>query len=103
MQFFEETTEFERDEYNDVKNWTKHGLTQKEIEQAFFGFKIIFPDGKHSAIEERYCLIGNTDGSKVLFIAYTSRRLKIRVISARPASRLERLIYEKTSKKYSKI
>ena len=103
MQEFDDITEFEWDRGNDVKNWTKHGLSQKEIEEAFKGFKIAFPDEKHSGKEQRFCLIGLTDALQIIFVVFTSRIKKVRVISARTASAFERELYEKTVKRYSKI
>ena len=100
---FKDTYEFEWDSGNDLKNWSKHSLTQKEIEEAFIGFKLIFPDEKHSQKEPRFGLIGKAANVKLIFVAYTLRQVKVRVISARSANLLERHIYEKASKKYSKI
>lgn len=103
MQEFGDITEFEWDQRNDVKNWTKHGLNQKEIEEAFKGFKIAFPDQKHSGKEPRFCLIGATDALQIIFVVFTPRIKKVHVISARVANPFERELYEKTVKKYSKI
>lgn len=86
--------EFEWDGGNSVKNYSKHGVTASEIEECFFNFVRVSPDIFHSQNEERYNLLGETDSSKTLFITLTIRINKIRVISARPADKKEKQIYE---------
>ena len=86
---------FEWDEHNSNKIWIKHHVSPSECEQTFFNVPlIIFDDIDHSAIEKRYYALGCTDGTKYLFIAFTLRNKKIRVISARNMNRKERKEYE---------
>jgi len=88
-------TGFEWDEHNSNKIWIKHHVTSSECEQTFFNIPlIIFDDIDHSAIEKRYYALGRTDEIKYLFIAFTLRNQKIRVISARDMNRKERKEYE---------
>src|SRR5687768_15078691 len=90
--------EFEWDEGNKEKNLIKHGITFQEIEQAFFDeFKKMAKDVHHSGVEERGVLIGRTFNNVVLFISYTIRKERVRVISARPLNKRERHRYEKTT------
>lgn len=85
----------EWDEHNSNKIWIKHHVSPSECEQTFFNVPlIIFDDIDHSAIEKRYYALGCTDGTKYLFIAFTLRNKKIRVISARNMNRKERKEYE---------
>ena len=48
-------------------------------------------DGFHSDGEERYQVIGKVN--KILFVVYTERKERIRLISARKATKMERRRY----------
>lgn len=85
---------FEWDEYNKTKIRLKHNTTPEDAEQTFFNERIIIFDQKHSAIEQRYQLLGMNNSNRVLFIVFTIRNNKIRVISARSASKKERSMYD---------
>ena len=96
MKTVREIIEFEWDKGNIEKNWTKHSITDKEAEEIFFDNKrFIFKDKVHSQKEERFRILGKTDSKKLLFIVFTKRGKKIRIISARKTNRKEALIYEK--------
>lgn len=58
----------------------------------------IVRDVKHSQKEARFIVIGKSFGKKVLFIIFTLRKDKIRIISARLANKKERSRYEKAIK-----
>ena len=88
--------EFQWDEGNGLKNFTKHGITREQSEQVFFNPYVLKPDKRHSNREDRFNLIGKTDSGKVLFMSFTVRSNKIRIISARPADKKERKTYEET-------
>ncbi len=93
---------FEWDASNQTKNELKHGVTGIECEEIFFNRPLIVArDPRHSRNEARFTALGKTYGSRLLFVAFTLRSEKIRVISARPMSRKERFLYEK--EKTSKI
>ena len=51
----------------------------------------------HSEKEPRYYVLGHTIAGRRLFIAFTVREEKIRVISARDMSKKERKIYEQAN------
>ena len=88
---------FEWDEANWTKNFKKHNVSSYECEQVFFNTPLLMQeDIKHSATERRLYVLGRTDENRRLFIAFTIRSDKIRVISARDMSKQERGIYEKT-------
>jgi uncharacterized DUF497 family protein len=53
-----------------------------------------FYDPDHSIEEERYITIGMSRLGKLLVVAHTEREDRIRVISARQATRREREFYE---------
>ncbi len=85
--------EFDWDSGNLEKNWLKHGVSPLECEQVFFNQPLIAPDVKHSQSEERFFALGRTDLDRYLFLSFTMRGQKIRIISARDMSRKERKIY----------
>lgn len=88
---------FEWDIWNIQKNEVKHGISKNEAESAFFEPKLtIFKDIKHSQKEERWIAYGKSAYHNVLMIAFTIRKEKIRITSARKASRKERKVYEKS-------
>ncbi len=85
---------FEWDEGNINKNWLKHKVSPAECEQIFFNRPLVIQDDvKHSEAEKRFYALGRTDSKRNLFIAFTVRKKRIRVISARDMSRKEREVY----------
>jgi len=86
---------FEWDKGNINKNLKKHGVTDKESEEVFNNKPLLVSmDKKHSTkTEVRYHALGKTDENKVLFISFTTRDKKVRIISARIANRRERNKY----------
>lgn len=95
MRKLELPLEFEWDNGNEDKNLVKHGITNEEAEQTFFNFNVALVDEAHSQKEERYQLIGESLSGKILFIVFTERSDKVRIISVRTANHKERKIYEK--------
>lgn len=86
---------FEWDAGNIEKNWRSHEVSAAECEQVFFSEPLVAAvDVTHSAIEDRFFCLGQTDAGRLLFIAFTLREDLIRVISARDMSRKERKVYE---------
>jgi hypothetical protein len=77
-------TGFEWDHGNIAKNRNQHDVTTGECEQIFFNKPLIVkPDKEHSIFENRYYALGRTNMNRLLFIAFTIRNEKIRIISAR--------------------
>jgi uncharacterized DUF497 family protein len=92
--------DFEWDEGNNTKNYTKHGVSCLEAESVFQdNHHLVFSDPLHSKQEKRYLTIGQSNRPRILLLAWTLRNKKVRIISARPASTKERLIYENHKKK----
>ena len=88
-------TGFDWDEGNLLKNWEKHSVTPAECEQVFFNRPLLAqPDERHSSAETRFYLLGKADAGRCLFVVFTIREQRIRVISARDQSRRERRSYE---------
>lgn len=85
---------FDWDEGNSRKNWINHQVTPSECEQLYFNQPLIVKnDIKHSEHETRSFALGQTDANRKLFIAFTIRKDKIGVISARDMSKKEKEIY----------
>ena len=85
---------FEWNDGNINKNWLKHKVSPAECEQLFFNRPLIIQDDiKHSEVEKRFYALGRTDSKRTLFIVFTVRNKRIRVISARDMSRKEREVY----------
>lgn len=89
-------TGFDWDEGNLLKNWEKHGVSVAECEQVFFNRPLLaLPDDSHSQVEARFYVLGQADSGRLLFVVFTIRDRRIRVISARDMSRRERRSYER--------
>ena len=89
---------FSWDEGNARKNQDKHGASQGEAEEIFFNQPLLVAgDDKHSQAELRYVALGATNFDVLLAVVFTLRQegTLIRVISARPMSKKERMYYEK--------
>ena len=90
---------FEWDPRKARANADKHGVTFDDAVTVFADPNAL--DGQdlaHSAVEARYLRLGRAADGRVLMVAYTVRRgddnaEKIRLISARRASRRERATY----------
>ena len=83
---------------NQDKNWFKHRVAMGECEEVFFGLPLLLQDDSaHSQIEPRYFALGQTNAGRYLFIVFTIRKDKIRVISARDMSQKERERYEQAN------
>lgn len=90
-----ESTEFEWDAGNADKNWIRHRVSQAECEQVFFNRPLVVSeDDLHSDDEVRFFALGQSDAGRLLFMVYTLRGEKIRVISARDMTRREQEEYE---------
>jgi uncharacterized protein len=91
---------FEWDEANRGKSERKHGIAAAEAEEALLNDPLCQVDRRHSGAEQRYVALGVTNDGRRLFLSFTVRRSRVRIISARPMSRKERVAYEeaKTSK-----
>lgn len=90
-------TGFEWDKGNIDKSYRKHGITPNEAEEVFLDKDILLlEDIKHSKDEERFSAIGRITKGNILFLAFTVRKEKIRIISIRVANKKERRLYEKT-------
>lgn len=98
MKIIPEPLIFEWDEGNQGKNWQKHHVGISEAEEVFFDeHKKLYPDPIHSGKEKRKIIIGKTKKDRVLFLIFTIRKQKVRIISARDLNKREEGLYEKTA------
>jgi uncharacterized protein len=91
-----QTTGFDWDAANSGKSASKHSVSQAEAEQIFLDEQLMLADDvRHSQDEPRYHALGQTVDGRVLHVTFTLRdnQTRIRVISARDASRNERATY----------
>ena len=89
--------EFIWDEGNNQKNFQKHEVTSTESEEAFFDEMLIILGIQITpqCFEERFGIMGKSKLGRLLFISFTVRQGRIRVISARSANKKEQGFYEK--------
>ena len=91
---------FEWDKQNKEKSWLKHNIIYKEAEEVFEDdYSYTSEDTKHSQVEKRYQVLGITKINNKLTVIFTVRKTKIRIISARPMNKKERIKYENERQK----
>jgi hypothetical protein len=84
--------EFEWDSEKELYNIKHHGISFGIAKKVFNdNFRLEIYDDTHSIYEDRYNTIGLVE--EILFVVYTERKEKIRIISARIATEHERRIY----------
>ena len=86
---------FEWDPKKAATNREKHGISFEEA-IGVFGDPLarIFNDPDHSDREPREIIVGHTTGRRLLVVCFVHRRDRIRIFSARRATRQERRDYE---------
>jgi len=95
MVIIKEPINFQWDTGNLGKNKKSHNVAEKEAEEVFFDKKKrTFKDHVHSKKEERFRVIGKSKQKRLLFIVFTVRLGRIRIISARDTNRKEVSLYE---------
>ncbi|MEL6401787.1 MAG: BrnT family toxin [Cyanobacteria bacterium J06626_4] len=89
---------FEWDLSKAAANLKKHGVSFKEAQTVFEKpLAVIFDDETHSAEERREIIIGHSQQNRLLLVAFSERSNRIRIISARLATRQEREDYEQSA------
>ena len=90
--------EFEWDPVKAELNLKKHGVSFDEATTIFRDtLSITISDPDHSDDEDCFIDIGMSHRMQLLVVCYTERKDKIRIISARRATRAERKNYEETN------
>jgi uncharacterized protein len=76
-------------------NLIRHQIGFKEASTVFDDIYAKWDfDPDHSNTEDRFIIIGYSNKNRLLFVSYTERNERIRIISARAATRNERYQYE---------
>jgi len=88
---------FEWDKKKAASNFRKHGVSFEEAATVFGDrLSLTVPDPDHSRGEERFIVIGLSAFGRLLVVAHTERSDTIRIISARLATRGEKVSYEES-------
>ena len=85
--------QFEWDEVKNYANIRKHGISFETAKRIFEGPVVTWIDQRKDYGEDRYISIGRVEPVALIVVAHTKRNGRIRLISARPASRKERQAY----------
>jgi uncharacterized DUF497 family protein len=89
---------FEWDRSKDSANRRKHGVGLADASTVFDDpLSITIPDPDQAIDEERCVIIGMSRNRSLLIVVHTIRGERIRLISARSATKHERRKYEETS------
>lgn len=82
-------------------NVEEHEVSFEEATTVFDdSLFIIYKDPDHSIGEQRYIIIGKSKKNRYLFVSYTERGPKIRIISARELTAKERKAYEAKKERF---
>lgn len=86
---------FEWDAVKARRNLRKHGVAFEEAATAFGDpLSITIADPDHSDHESRWILLGPSEQGRLLVVAHTDRGDRIRLITARLASKREKRQHE---------
>jgi uncharacterized DUF497 family protein len=91
--------DFEWDAQKAASNLTKHGVAFEQAASVFLdALALTIFDDAHSQYEERWFTLGHTSGGALLAVSHTfatnsPTAARIRIISARPATKQERRFY----------
>lgn len=88
---------FEWDVHKAIQNDRKHGVSFDEARTVFGDIHAITADDPdHSDREVRLLQLGMSSVKRLLVVAFTERDGRVRIISARKATRNERQEYEES-------
>ncbi len=86
---------FEWDGRKELVNQWKHGVSFAEASSVFDDtLAKVFDDSDHSEAEPREIIVGHSATGRLLLVNFTERAERIRIISAREATRMEKRDYE---------
>lgn len=86
---------YEWDPRKAASNLGKHGVSFVEAAIVFLDpLAVTFDDPDHSEEESRFVTIGTSSTGRLLFVAHADRSERVRIISARRATRGETHGYE---------
>lgn len=86
---------FTWDDNKAANNIQKHGVAFEEARSVFDNpLAVTFNDPLHSESEPREIIVGHSTKGRLLMVCFVERSSKIRIISARCATKKERKDYE---------
>jgi len=87
--------QFEWDPQKAARNLQVHGVSFQDA-ASVFGDPLAgtIPDPAHSTEEPRFITLGMTPAQRLIVVVHTDRADRIRIISARQATRAEKKKYE---------
>lgn len=86
--------DFDWDDAN-IGHVARHGVEPWEAEEALLDTGRVGIDAYNVRGERRWALLGSTEGGRVLFVVFTRRTEKIRVVTAREAEDKEKRRYKR--------
>ena len=87
--------DFEWDPEKAAANLAKHDVAFEEASTVFGDpLSLTVPDPRHSQDETRFAILGMSALGRLLAVYHAERAARIRIISAREATRRERADYE---------
>jgi uncharacterized DUF497 family protein len=93
--WYSESVQFEWDPEKAQGNLAKHGVSFDEVASVFGDpLAVTIDDPDHSSGERRFLTTGRAKSERLIVIAHTDRNERVRIISARDATRVERKQYE---------
>lgn len=87
--------EFEWDDDNEEHIAERHNLTPDELEKAFADPRAISGDAYNYKGEKRFGLIGATPSGRLMYIIYTKRRGKIRIMTVKETNKAQKRRYNR--------
>jgi uncharacterized protein len=88
---------FEWDDAKATSNLKKHRVSFDEAVTVFGDMRAIsFADSDHSDSEDRSRTFGLSASGRLLVVIHTERKDRVRIISARKATKYEKDIYEES-------
>lgn len=86
---------FEWDAAKARSNLVKHRISFEEATTIFLDERALTAhDPDHSVSEDRFVTTGMSNQTRILTVVHADREERIRIISARRATRRERMMYE---------
>ncbi|BDU59385.1 hypothetical protein LMORI2_23670 [Limnohabitans sp. MORI2] len=88
---------FEWDAAKATANQKKHQVSFDEAKSVFYDeFAVQFFDEEHSSDEARFLMLGMSSGARLLLVCHCERQggEVVRIISARQATKRERVFYQ---------
>jgi uncharacterized DUF497 family protein len=85
--------DFEWDEEKARENLAKHGVSFEEAASVFLDLDFVLTDDPTEA--GRFIALGFSSQARMLFVVHVERAVRVRIISARRATRTEARTYER--------